>query len=82
MAFDKTNTFTLSRNERREKDTHPEYTGTLNVNGVEYWLSAWVRDGQRGKFFSGAIKPKDSAPNRQSSSANRTAAPINDEIPF
>ena len=31
------------KNDRKEKDTHPDFTGSLNVEGVEYWVSAWKR---------------------------------------
>ena len=59
--YDKTNTGNLGKNQRREKDTHPEYTGQINIEGVEYWLSAWIKEnGQTGeKFFSLSVKPKD-----------------------
>jgi hypothetical protein len=60
-SYDKTNTGTLGRNQRREKDTHPEYTGSLNIDGVEHWLSAWVKINQATgeKFFSLSVKPKE-----------------------
>ena len=59
--FDNTNKGALSRNERREKDTQPEYTGTINVEGVEYWLSGWVKERKdgSGKFFSLSVKRKE-----------------------
>ena len=50
------------RNEKKERDTHPDFTGTLNVAGVEYWVSAWKRkDGasDRAPALSFSIKPKD-----------------------
>lgn len=65
MAYDNTNKGTLGRNERRETDSQPEYTGKINVDGVDYWLSAWVREGSRGKFFSLSIKPKNERPRRE-----------------
>lgn len=49
----------LSRNQRRESDKHPEYSGTAEVDGVEYWLSAWVNNGDNGKYFKISFKKKE-----------------------
>lgn len=48
----------LFRNDRKTQDNHPDHNGSCTINGVEYWISAWVKEGQRGKFFSMAFKPK------------------------
>lgn len=68
MAYDNTNTGMLARNDRKEKDTHPDYRGTLNVDGVEYWLSGWLKEGKTGgkmegkKFFSLSVERKQQQP--------------------
>ena len=50
----------LSRNDRRKSDNHPEFTGTAEVDGVEYWLSAWVNETREGrKYFKIRFKKKD-----------------------
>jgi hypothetical protein len=36
----------------------PQYEGSALIDGVEYWLSAWVKEGKSGKFFSLSFKPK------------------------
>lgn len=31
------------KNEDRKSDTHPQFKGSAEVNGVEYWVSGWLR---------------------------------------
>jgi hypothetical protein len=60
--YDNNNRGSIWKNEKKDKDTHPDFTGSLNVNGVEYWVSAWKRkDGASPKApaLSFSIKPKD-----------------------
>lgn len=60
MAYQhKENTGSLFKNEKKEKDTHPNMTGTALIGGVEYWVSAWTNDGQKGKWQALAFKPKE-----------------------
>ena len=60
MAFDKTNTATLSKNLKKEQPNHSDYKGSINLNGVEHWFDAWIKEGNNGKFLSCKIgKPKE-----------------------
>ena len=56
MAFTpKEGSGSLFKNDRKTSETHPDYSGTIMVNGKEHWLSAWVKEGKKGKFFSVSI---------------------------
>ena len=60
MDYDNTNRGALFKNEKKAKDTHSDYNGNINVEGVEYWIDAWVKEGRDTgkKFFSLSVKPK------------------------
>ena len=53
--YDKTNTFTLNKNDNGDNPKRPDYRGKLNVDGIEFTLSGWVREGANGKFIAGAV---------------------------
>jgi hypothetical protein len=58
--YDDTNRGAIFRNNDKHKDTDRDYSGTLNVGGVEYWLSGWVKTSKAGqKFLSLSVKRKD-----------------------
>jgi hypothetical protein len=78
---------TLGRNKRREKDTHPEYTGKCEIDGRMYWISAWVKEGQGEKFFSLSFKPQEQQQDPQPQPRSQKAPPSrqreeDQDIPF
>ena len=65
--YDNTNRGLLAKNDRKQGETQPDYTGSININGIEYWLNGWLRVGKNGrlagqKYFSLSVKAKDGLP--------------------
>lgn len=85
--YDNTNTGMMMRNRNRETEKHPEFTGSINIDGVEYWLSAWVNTGKDGskiqgqKYFSLKFKPKDES-KPKAPSKEQDYDDLDDDIPF
>jgi hypothetical protein len=46
-------------NDRKEKGSHPDRTGTATIDGREYWISGWLKKGDKGPFLSLSFKPKE-----------------------
>ena len=50
------NTGTLFKNDRRDKDSHPNAKGKALIGGQWYWVSAWTKQGKAGAFQSLAFE--------------------------
>lgn len=95
--FDNTNRGVLFVNERKQNDRQPDYNGSLNVDGVEYFLDAWSKTAKNGaQMLSVSIKRKEKqsggtvgapvaakpAPIRPQPVAPKSAPWDGDDIPF
>ena len=57
--FDNTNSGALFKAEKKS-DNHPDYTGSLNVGGKDYFISSWLKTSKSGtKFMSLSVTEKD-----------------------
>jgi len=92
--FDDRNRGQIWKNEKKSTDKHPDFTGRLNVDGKEYWVSAWKRKegaSARAPALSFSVKPKDGQePKHNETSSKPSAATrrgsmkdaLDDDVPF
>jgi uncharacterized protein (DUF736 family) len=86
--YDNTNSGALFQNDRKEKPNHPDFKGSINVAGVEYWLSGWQKTGKKGSFVSLSVQLKDTAGDKPAGSFLKADKPVSeapafdDTIPF
>ncbi|MGC2303508.1 hypothetical protein [Candidatus Binatus sp.] len=81
----------VSANKRkRQGKKDPDISGSLdNVvcphcsRASNFWLSGWLNETDKGKFYGLSVKPKDSANSSRTSARPATSpAPMADDIPF
>ena len=88
--YDNTNTGVVFKNDNKSEDWHPEYRGSINVEGKEYFIDLKIREGKHGKFFSAKVKRKDRPSGGKAVPAMPTSIPrppepvadFDDAIPF
>ena len=86
MSYDNINKGSLFKNDRKETANRPDYKGSINVEGTEYWISGWIKTAgphaknPGSKFLSVSLMAKNggSAPRRPQSSS----LDCDDDIPF
>lgn len=78
MSYDNTNTGAIFKNDKKAEN-HPDYRGTINVDGVDKEIALWVKTSKDGtkQFFSAKIsepfkKAEGSAP----------SAKVENDLPF
>jgi hypothetical protein len=65
------NSGSISKNTRKEKDTHPDLSGKCVIDGKEYWISGWKKTNDSGPWVSLSFKPKEAKPEERSKPATR-----------
>jgi hypothetical protein len=74
---------TLFKNDdKKEGDKRPNAKGSCMIDGVEYWVDAWTKDGKKGKFQSLAFKRKEQQAAKPARSAPAAPADDDDDAPF
>ncbi|RLA00261.1 MAG: hypothetical protein DRQ47_09740 [Gammaproteobacteria bacterium] len=79
MSYDNELKGVLFRNDRKTKESQPDYRGNCEIKGDEYWVSGWIKTPRAGgdKFMSLAFTKKEDQPDKPA-----TDVDFGDDIPF
>ena len=92
QQYDNKNTGVMFVNDKGDNPKRPDRKGSLNVDGVDYWISGWVREKDGKPYMSLKVERKEqqSAPRQDAHNQAKANAyqpqPVEDDdgddIPF
>ena len=87
MTYDNNNRGAIWGNTEKQKDSHPDFKGSITVEGVEYWLSAWKRKpdaNPKSPALSLSVQKKEQVHNQGVQQSQQVVADdsFDDDIPF
>jgi hypothetical protein len=77
--YDNTNSFALFKNDKGDNPKRPDYTGKMNVDGINFRISGWVRESANGKFISGSVQLQE---NTHSEYKKPSLEGADEDVPF
>ena len=85
--YDNNNRGQIWPNDKKDTDKHPDFKGSINVEGKEYWVSAWKRkEGANPKApsLSFSVKAKEAVNPHPTTNPEATVSGGDgfDDIPF
>lgn len=83
----------LWKNENKESENHPDFKGSITVDGKQYYLSGWKRSpdaNPKAPALSVAVTPKENRAQQQTTAEQYAAhkgfqephKDLDDDIPF
>jgi hypothetical protein len=81
--YDNNNRGALWKNDKRTTEKHPQLRGTAEVNGVEYWVSAWTsNEGGKKPVVSLSFQAKEEQPSNPVPAVGSPEDDFDDDLPF
>lgn len=79
--YDNTNTGALFKNDKGDNPKRPDYKGKINVGGVEFRVSGWIKEMKSGggKFMSLKLEQEEAQQPKAAAVSNEHEG---EDIPF
>ena len=83
MGYDNNMSGVLFKNDKEGNENRPDYKGKCEINGDEFWISAWVKTSKKSgkKFLSLSFQEKEKQYN-ENTDQYQVPEPMEDDLPF
>ena len=79
----KDNSGSLFINDQKQNENQPDRKGSIRVNGVDYWISGWLKKTQQGvSWLSLSVTPKEKAAPKPTRTPAKRQDDDGDNIPW
>lgn len=84
MAYEqKNNSGSVFKNQKKQNDKHPDFTGQALIDGKAYWVSAWGKtDKNDNAWFSFSFQDKEDKSKPVADKSRNLNDQFEDSIPF
>lgn len=85
MSYDNTNRGSIWKNDKKSKETDPDYTGSINIEGVDYWLNGWRKSedaAEKAPVLKFTVRKKGEVKKPSSGKAGNSIADLDSDIPW
>lgn len=79
--YDDTNKGVIFPNDRKETEKQPDFKGSINIEGRDYWISGWKKSGKKGPLVSLSVQAKQEQRERQHQQRAPQRDPFDDAPP-
>jgi len=85
--YEKNLTGVMFKNVKGGNEKRPDWKGSIEIDGVQYWCSGWSRESAKGPLISMKLEKKEnqaqaSAPAPKPAQAAAATFDAGDDIPF
>lgn len=86
QQYDNNLTGVMFVNDKQGNEKRPDWKGSLEIDGVHYWVSGWIRKSARGELISLKLEKKEkqqaAAPAAPAYQAPAQSGDVGDDLPF
>jgi hypothetical protein len=81
QEFDNTNRGAMFLQEEKKTENHPDFSGSINIAGVDHWISGWKKVSKDGEYKFISLSLGEAKKSQPTKKRGRTSKEDKD-IPF